>query len=159
MRTKGRLRRDEEAVTEVIGYILTFALSAVILLISIQAFNVARNNSDAVVTAVELKAIANRIAQRVIEAGQISQDFPNATFSVVVSVPQEVNGHGFYVEIATDETEITAVAVDGTATASSTTFNLEELDIPTVSGEAQSSNEKITITYSRSSGTKTIRIA
>lgn len=148
-------RRDDRGVNEVVGYILTFALSAIILLISVQSFTVARQNSDSVVTAVELKAIANRVAARVVEAAQLSEEFPNATYSVTLNIPQDLNGHPYYVEL--DENRVLAVTDGGEAAAEATLFNINETSI-TVSGKVHSSNERIIVTFSATSGAPVISI-
>jgi hypothetical protein len=146
-RSRRVFRRDDQAVTEVVGYILTFALSAIILLISVQSFTVARQNSDGVVTAVELKAIASRVATRVIEAGLVSQEFPNSTFTMVINIPQELNGHEYTVVV--DSEKVTVTALDGTAVAEATTLRLDAISGLQVSGATvYSSNERVTIEYS-----------
>ncbi len=151
-----QLSRDDRGVTEVIGYILTFALSAIILLISVQSFTVARENSDAVTTAVELKAIASRVATHVVEAGLISQEFPNSTYDVTINVPQDLNGHGYTIEATS--TAIIVATIDGTARAEATTFRLDAISNVAVSGTVYSSNEVVRITYSLSGSTKNIQI-
>lgn len=149
------LRRNDAAVSEVVGYILTFALSAIILLISVQSFTVARQNSDAVVTAVELKAIANRVANRIVEAGQISDEFPNATYTVTVNIPQDLNGHPYFIQVFPDR--VFASTMDGMATAEATTFRLDATSV-SVSGKAYSSEERILVTYVLVDDEKLIRI-
>lgn len=147
----------DEGVSEVVGYILTFALSAIILLISVQSFTVARNNSDGVVTGVELKSIANRVASRVIEAGLVSQEFENSTFNVTIAIPKDLNGHEYTVEV--DNEEVTVRAIDGTATATASTLRLDAVADLQVSGaKVYSSNERITILYTKSGSTQVISI-
>lgn len=97
--THGRSRRgDDAAVTEVLGFILMFALSAFILIVSMRSFNAAQDNSNALVGAVELRNIANRVSSRVVQAGIISQEFPQAEFSVTVKVPDEIAGYRYGVQ-------------------------------------------------------------
>lgn len=150
-----RFRSDDRGVNEIVGYILTFALSAIILLISVQSFTVARQNSDSVITAVELKAIANRVATRVVEAAQLSQEFPNATYSVTINVPQDLNGHPYYVQL--DGNRVYAVTSNGDAAAEATLFNLPATGL-SVTGTVQSSAERIIITYAAPGGAPTISI-
>jgi hypothetical protein len=137
---------DDEGVSEVIGYILSFALSAVFLMIALSSFWTARNNTDGVLAGSELKAIADRVAGRIVEAGLVGQEFQNATFNATVPLPKEINGHPFMV-VATNAT-IYVNATDADFKATATTFNLQSLSGFYVWGTAYSSNERLLITYS-----------
>lgn len=146
MRPRRRFGRNDEAVTEVIGFVLSFALSAVFLMISLNTFFVARTNSDDVVTAAELKTIADRVASRVVEAGLIGAEFPNATLNVTLDIPQDLNGHLYYIEAR--PYGIYANASDIGLSALATTFNLDAVEGFHVDGLVYSSAERLVITYS-----------
>lgn len=150
------LRGDDSAVSEIIGFVLSFALSAVFLLIAMNSFWVAKDNTDGVVTAVELKTIANRVATRIVEAGLTAQEFPNATFNVTVPLPQELNGRPYYVEARAWAVYVNST--DGTLTANSTTFKLDAVDKVLVTGRVHSSNEMLVVSYSPQGPYKDIRI-
>lgn len=148
-------RRNDEGVTEIIGYVLSFALSAVFLLIALNVFYAARGNTDDVVTGVELKSIADRIAARVVEAGLVSQEFPNATMNTTLNIPQALNDRPYSVWVVGG---VIAVGTDdGELNATATTFKLESLPGLTVSGYARSSNERIIISYLGEANQITIR--
>lgn len=151
-----RLLGNDSAVSEVIGFVLSFALSAIFLLIAMNSFWVAKDNTDGVVTAVELKTIANRVAARVVEAGLSAQEFENATLNVTVPLPQELNGRGYYVEARAWAVYVNST--DGTLTASATTFKLDAVPDVQVTGRVQSSDEVLVVTYSKQGSTKLIRI-
>lgn len=89
------MTRDDRAVTEVLGFILMFALSALILIVSMRAFNAAQANSNDLVAAVELRNVANRLSSRVVQAAIVSQEFPQADFNVTVKVPAEIAGYRY----------------------------------------------------------------
>ena len=89
------MKRDDGAVTEVLGFILMFALSALILIVSMRAFNAAQANSNDLVAAVELRNVANRLSSRVVQAAIVSQEFPQADFNVTVKVPPEIAGYRY----------------------------------------------------------------
>jgi hypothetical protein len=150
------LRRNDDGVSEVIGFVLSFALSAVFLLIAMNSFWVAKDNTDGVVTAVELKTIANRVAARIVEAGLSAQEFPNATLNLTVALPQELNGHLYYVNATASMVYVRST--DGTLSASATTFKLDAVTNMTVSGRVDSSSERLVVTYSLQSGKPNIRI-
>lgn len=143
-----RFVADDAGVNEVVGYILTFALSAIILLVSIQSFTLARENSDSVITGVELKTIATRVSTRVVEAGLMSQEFPNSTYTVVVQIPKDLNGHPYYIDAYNNA--IIATAAETGVSASASTFRLEKITNLDVNGRVHSSEERVVIVYTNS---------
>lgn len=151
-----RLTQDDTGVSEVIGFVLSFALSAIFLLIAMNSFWVAKDNTDGVVTAVELKTIANRVAARIVEAGLSSQEFPNATLNVTIPLPQDLNGRGFYVEARAWAVYVNST--DGTLSATATTFKLDAVQGVQVTGKVQSSDEVLVVSYSRQGNVQLIRI-
>lgn len=142
-----RFRRNDEAVTEVIGYVLSFALSAIFLLIALNVFTAARANTDHVVTGVELRTIADRIAGRIVEMGLVSVEFENVTMDVSLIIPQSLNGRLYTITASTDYSEITAATNDGALNASATTYNTEALPYIEVLGSVDSSNEIVRLHY------------
>lgn len=145
-------------MSEVLGFILSFALSAVFLMIALNSFYAAKGNTEAVVTAVELRAIADRVAARVVEAGLIGQEFPNATYNVTLPIPVELNGLPYYVNATA--TAIYVNATNGELSASASTLRLDAVTGFAVFGRAESSNGHVTVTYSlqNAGATRSIRI-
>lgn len=141
-----RLTRDDSGVSEVIGFVLSFALSAMFLMISLNTFFLAKNNSDDVVTAAELKTIADRVAARIVEAGLIGGEFPNATLNVTINIPQSLNGHPYYVEAR--PYGVFANTTDLPLSATATTFKLDAVVGFTVDGTVYSGGERLVIEYS-----------
>ncbi|HUR69060.1 MAG TPA: hypothetical protein VM370_07420 [Candidatus Thermoplasmatota archaeon] len=136
--------RRDEAVTEVIGYVLSFALSAIFLLLALNVFWAARANTEAVTTGVELKTIADRVAARIVEMGAIAQEFPNATMNATLVIPQSLSGKIYTIEAQSDE--VTARLNDGSLSFAATTFKLDETGVD-VDGDVDSSNERVIIEY------------
>ena len=139
-------RRDDGAVSEVIGFVLSFALSAVFLLIALSSFWMAKDNTDSVVTAVELKTIANRVSARIVEASLVAQEFPNATLNLTVPLPQDLNGHPYFVKATA--AEVVVYSADGTLSANATTFKLDAVPNVRVEGLVASSGEFLVVSYS-----------
>lgn len=158
------LLRDERAVTEVVGFVLSFALSAIFLLIALNIFYTAQGSTDAMLTGVELKAIADRVAARVVEAGLVGQEFPDAKMVLALDVPQTINGVSYTIRIDNDAVRVTSD--DGTATATATTFRLDAVSGIVVGGvvdgvdlgKAYSSNERIVIVYEQTDLVRRISI-
>lgn len=151
--------RDDSGVSEVVGYILTFALSAIILLISVQSFTLARSNSDSVIMAVELKSLATRVSSRVIEAGLVSHEFPDATYSVTIQIPKDLHGVPYYIEayqgVSGNPSAIYAISYDQSIVTSASILRLEETGLQ-IEGRVESSEEHVVITYTANTGKITI---
>jgi hypothetical protein len=149
-------RRRDDGVTEVIGYVLSFALSAIFLLLALNIFWAARTNTEDVTTGVELKTLTDRVAARIVEMGAVSQEFPNSTMSMLINIPQMLNGQTY--ELTAAAGEVTAVTNDGLLTASSTTFKVDVLTAISVSGTVDSSNERLVVQYMLDGATRKITI-
>ncbi|MEA3202142.1 MAG: hypothetical protein QOE90_3570 [Thermoplasmata archaeon] len=147
-----RGRRDDRAVSEVIGFILSFALSSVFLLIALGTYYQASGNTDNVITGVELKGVADRVATRIVDAGLIAQEFPNASLNITMDLPQTANGHSYLVTATA--TAVWVNATDGVAQSNSTTFKLDQVSGISISGSVYSTQERIVVGYSlQSAGT------
>ena len=150
MGSRRRFFRRDDAVTEVIGYVLSFALSAIFLLIALNVFHAARGNTEHVVTGVELKTIADRVASHIVEMGFVSQEFPNARMSVALDIPQSFSGRTYTITAAADTVEV--ATDDGLLTASAGTYKTEILEYISVGGVVGSSNERLVIAYEQLAG-------
>lgn len=147
---------DDAGVSEVVGFILSFALSAVFLLIALGTYYQASHNTDDVVTGVELKAVADRVATRIVDAGLIGQEFPNASLNITMELPQTANGHSYVVNATT--TTITVQALDSTIRATSTTFKLDAVQGVVITGSVYSTQERLIVSYSLQSAGATKQI-
>lgn len=153
---RSTFQRDERGVSEVVGFILTFAISSLFLLAAMTAFSSARTNSDYVITAVELKALADDVAGKVVQAGLEGQDFPNATMNLTINLPQDLNGHPYYVQARAWGVYVNTT--DGALSASATTFKLDAVSGTTVSGKVYSSGQSLVVTYSLQNSNRDISI-
>ncbi|MBI4393519.1 MAG: hypothetical protein HY556_06960 [Euryarchaeota archaeon] len=151
------MRLGDAAVSEVVGFILMFALSVVILVVSMQAFNVIRDSSRDLSDASELRLFAVQVASEAALFGKVSNDFPNATFESVIRAP-EVQGRDYYVR-ATNKT-IFANTTDGKIRVNSTTFRLEAISNLFVSGEVTPTGGLVKVVYAFDAGAnkKTITV-
>lgn len=137
---------DDAGFSEVIGFILSFALSAIFLLIALTTYYQASGNTDNVVTGVELKAVADRVSTRVVDAGLLGQEFPNASLNITMDLPQTANGHSY--KVSANATTIWVNATDSSVSASASTFKLDAVSGVVVSGSVYSTQERIVISYS-----------
>lgn len=142
-------RSDDRAVNEVLGFVLSFALSAIFLMIAMSSFWTAKSNSESVLTGTEMKAVADRVASAIVDAGLIGQEFPNSTFNQTVAVPQLLNDHDYYVQ-ATNAT-VYVNSTDGSFHAVASTFKLDAVAGIWVGGTSYSSNQNVHIEYTNES--------
>lgn len=138
---------EDAAVTEVIGFIMMFALSAIILVFSLRAFDVTQTETDREVAEVQLEALADEVASRVVQAGLASEKFPNATFKVDVRLPDAIKGYGYTVT-GTNAT-VYANTTDGQVTTNSTTFKTDALEDVWVHGTVYSGAWDLEVRYEK----------
>jgi hypothetical protein len=149
MRAKPRsVRRCEQAVSEVIGYILMFFLSSAILMLSLQAFLYSRHTTDDLRTASEIKIIAERMAQEVAQAGVVASEMPSAVYEGVVKLP-DLRGQSYYVNASGGQ--LWANTTDGRFSSNSTAFNIDLLLNPSmqIAGTVYSSQGYAKVHYER----------
>lgn len=82
-----RLHRGEEAVSEVVGYILMLFLSSAVLMVSLQAFLTSRETVQDLQGGQELSLVVHRLAAEVGQAGFVASEMPNATFEATLRLP------------------------------------------------------------------------
>lgn len=116
---------NDHAVNEVVGYIIMFAVSSIILIVAVRSLTEAREGAEEVVSAVEFKNLANRVSARVVQAGIVAQDFPEASFSTTLNLPSDVDGRPYYIQATSVAVYVNASKNDVTVNA--TTFKLDAL--------------------------------
>ncbi len=154
------IRRNDSGVSEVIGFLLMFVISSFLLVIAMSTFNNSQDTSEGVVTAVEMKSVAARVASRVLEASIVAQDFPNATYEIQVDLPTPPNDRDYRVTLTASSVDVDTTK--GSATATTTTYKLDAINDLVLSGEVYSYHKTAVIRYapviSGSTLTKTITL-
>ncbi|MCA1814110.1 MAG: hypothetical protein LC624_09195 [Halobacteriales archaeon] len=151
-----RLARDDDGVSEVLGYVLMFFLSAAVLVLSLQIFLQARGETVDLQVANELKLISERVAAEVQQAGVVASQFPNSTYNVTITLP-ELKDKAYYVNVSHDQ--VWANTSDGKATAQSDAFQVEALGLH-LAGTVYGSQGYVKVQYATTStGWKSITIS
>lgn len=140
------LARDDSAVSEVVGFILAFAISAILLVVSVSAFTRARETTESVVTGVELRGIANRVATRIAQAGVVAQELPNATITFRIPVERDLAGTPYHATAYS--TNVTAYTNGELLEGNATLYKLHVVPNLRIGGVAESSTGWMEITYS-----------
>lgn len=141
------MARREEAVSEILGYILMFALSSVILVVSLQSFTSAKQGSEDIVSSVEMRSLADRVSARLLEASKVAQEFPNATYNITLRVPTTIGGETY--RVSTTSTLVTVETLNGGTRATASTYKLDAIPDLRVGGAVYSSDGHITVRYEK----------
>lgn len=155
MRPRPRaLRACEQAVTEVVGYVLMFFLSSAVLILSLQAFLQSRDSTTDLAMASEVRLLADRVAQEVLQAGIAAQDLPNATYEGVVRLPT-LGGLAYRVNASGDRVWVNST--DGRFAANATVFQVQTV-VDHVHGTVFGAQQSLKVVYQKASGWSTIRL-
>jgi hypothetical protein len=150
------LRACDAAVSEVLGYILMFFLSAAVLVFSLQAFMQSRDASSDLQVAQQMKLVADRVAAEVLQAGIVAGEFPNSTYQVRIPLPQ-MRDRAYYVNVS--EGTVWANTTDGSVAADAPAFEVQELGVH-LAGTVYGSQGYALVRYDRPSANwKTITIS
>lgn len=151
---------DDEAVSEVIGFIMMFALSAIILIFTLRAFDITHTRTREASAEVQLQGLADRVSSRVVQAGLVAERYPNATLEVRVDLPESVEGFGY--TVAGTNSTVYVNSTDGQVEQNSTTFETQAIDGVWIHGTVFSGPYDLTVTYEhrpdRASATKDIAL-
>lgn len=104
-----RFGNDERGVSEAIGYIITFGISTIVLVTSLQAFMVIQGHTSSIAVDRAVEEVATHVAFAMEEALRAGSKYPEATFSMTISVPPDVNGVVYRVQLYREEVWVTSV--------------------------------------------------
>lgn len=159
-RHRGTSSDDDRAVSEVIGFIMMFALSALILVFTMEAFDVTNTRTKRASAGVQLQAFADQVSSRVVQAGLVANQYENTTFAVEITMPPSIEGNS-YVVTGTNRT-IYVNSTNEQVETNSTTFETEAIDDVWVHGTVYSGPYDLEVKYQhkpeRSSVTKDISL-
>lgn len=98
---KSERRPHEEAVSEVIGFLITFSIIAIILIGAMLAFGQAQDRAEGRVSAIQMDSIAQRVAGVVVEAALFveEQGVASTTLNLLIELPNDLQGNGYQVEL------------------------------------------------------------
>ncbi len=108
---------SDDAVTEVVGQILIFGILSVVLTLSLVSFNVAKDSAEERIVSTTASAVAQQVADLVVDTAIMATAFEDADISVraAVNMPEFIESRPYTVELNNDD--ITVVVSGRTATA------------------------------------------
>ena len=90
---------DKHAVSEVLGYALTLALAAVVVLSATYMVNTTIEDKKVEAAEITAKVLSNRVANAVTNVWKIKQQYPNANYSIKLNIPTKLSGFEYYIEL------------------------------------------------------------
>ncbi len=102
------LWEDRRGVSEVVGYMIAFGMSSIILVMSLAAFNMMRDHTGDLVADRSVNEVANRVSFAVDEALQAGAQFPESEFSRSLRLPQLDNHESYTVEMGSENVWVNA---------------------------------------------------
>jgi len=139
--------RSDKAVSEVISYVLTFAITSVVVVSTILTTNAVVDSRAKVAAGLQAQIIANQVADGLLSTVLLKQEFPDANYSTTIDIPYQLassslNGLGRPYYIEASGTRVYVNSTDGQIIENSTSYNIEEL-CSGISGTAYSGSGKL----------------
>jgi len=152
-----KVRLREDAVSQIVGYVLTILICGMILTSSTLIMGTYLEERKKAVARIEAQAIANRVVNIIIEAVTVKQMMPTAEFERRIDLPYKISSYDYYVE-ATDNA-VWVKTVDGKVSENCSTYNVvKELIIDHISGKVYSGNKYLLISLDSITNPVTIQI-
>ncbi len=106
-RSEGRprpLRGDDAGASEVVGYILAFGITSMMLVASFLTFNAARSRTEDRILQVEASSLAHRVADAVVQIGLYQERHPTGAATAAsgrlrLDLPSSIENRGYRIEL------------------------------------------------------------
>lgn len=142
-----RIGLNREAVSNVLGYLISFMIAASVMTSAVLITTNIIDNKTTSVAEVEAQSLANKVADALVEAMESKQSMPGAAYQKTLDVPRDLAGKSYYIE--TTSTRVYVNTTDGTVSKSSTTYSAEDLNIG-ISGRVYSGSNKLDVLSNKS---------
>ncbi len=91
---------SDEAVTEVIGQILTFGILSMVLVLSMVAFNSAKETATERAAILQAEGVAQQVVTLVVEASLFAETHgTDATYNRTLALPQEIESGAYEIHL------------------------------------------------------------
>lgn len=130
----GRFRRDERGVSEVLGYLLGFFMSFLLLMFAVFAFQLLADRANENAAHVHFKDLSNRVAASVLRGVDIANQRVGGDSSAAsaevhfldrITIPTNVRGFSYRVTLEDDPDQVHIVSQRGEIEESAGLFNLK----------------------------------
>lgn len=103
-----RFGKDEQGVSEAVGYIITFGISTIVLVTSLQAFLVIQRHTNDIAIDRAVHEVSAQVAFAVDEALRAGSTYPDANFAMSLTIPREVAGGTYTISLHEDHVWVEA---------------------------------------------------
>lgn len=94
------LRSDDAGVSEVVGFLLTFAILSILLVGSMIAFNVAQERAEERTVGLQMESVAARVAGLIVQTSLLAeQQGASTALAYTVDLPPELEGRAYEVRV------------------------------------------------------------
>jgi len=142
-----RICCNKEAVSNVLGYLISFMVAASVMTSSVLITTNIIDDKTTSVAEMEAQSLANKVADALVEAVESKQSMPEASYQKTLDVPMDLAGKSYYIE--TTSTKVYVNTTDGAVSKSSTTYSAEGLNIG-ISGRVYSGHGEFDLTSNKS---------
>ncbi|MCD6237522.1 MAG: DUF2341 domain-containing protein [Thermoplasmata archaeon] len=136
------LLKNKRAVSEVVGYILMITIASTVLAATIYTSSQIIDRKITEVGSYQAKALANQIADAIVDVTWIKRSLPDANYERIIKLPDDIAGLSYYIQLTDDAVYVNTS--DGRISEKSTTYKAKDLGIG-VSGKVYGGTGNIKI--------------
>ena len=143
-----RFKTNNKGVSQVIGFILTFAIISMVTISVIYTASTLVEQRNKAASEIIAQDIVNYIVNAIMECSATRQAYPNANYSKIIEIPTTICGRYYHIEAA--DSVVYLNTTDGYIVEKSTTYKQDEL-CEGISGRVHSGNGEITVFSNKTS--------
>ncbi len=108
------LAADDQAVQEVVGFLLAFGITSLLVAGSLLSIEGAHQNARERAQASEADALAHRIAREMLTMADLGSNYPTGTASKLLQLPNQLAGASYtiHLEAAPDQVRVSPTTID-----------------------------------------------
>ena len=136
------LNYHNHAVSNVIGYLLTFLLTFGVMIVAIVSTQGLIDEKYKEIADELAQSVANKVADSIVEAVSVRESMPKATYKKTLDVPWDLLGRNYYIEVTDDFVYVNTS--DGVVSKKAPTYTAKQLSIGSY-GKVYSGSGKLDI--------------
>jgi len=137
-----RILEKRQAVSHIIGYVLTLSLMAMVVAAALLMTNGVIEDKTRSAAELYAKDLANRVADAVVNVCLMKEQYPNANYSMTLEIPlQLINRYPYYIKL--DNHNVYVNTTDGQVKSKSTIYGAAKMLSMDMTGIIQGSNKLI----------------
>jgi len=142
------LYNNKKGISNVLGYLLSFAIASVVMVSAVIITSGIINNRTAAVAELQAQSIANKVADAIVEAVAVDQSTPEGDYTKTMDIPLEIAGRQYYIDIT--DAAVYVNTTDGLVSKSAPTYGAGSSKTGVSSDTIYSGGGEIEISLERS---------